>query len=183
MTNYRTVVPGMQSGSAGTMVTPKSDYYTGTGGYNDPKEVGGKPIVGFLVSVSRTEEGEFWVLRQGQNVIGSGSECDVVLDEISVSRDHALLTIQRNKDDGNKLNVGIRDRGSSNGTYINNKYAGYDPHQCKNFDKIKIGNYELLLLVFDTAEHGLRRAGNFIPAGNYDYPNREQYVDNDKTRI
>jgi pSer/pThr/pTyr-binding forkhead associated (FHA) protein len=174
MTNYRTVVPGMQRENAGTVIQRSGQYYPE---YNHE---GGKPIVGFLVSVSRTEEGEFWILRQGQNVIGSGSECDIVLSEASVSKEHAVLAIHRNQEDNDKLNVAIMDRASSNGIYINNKYIGFDPHQCKIFDKIKLGNYELLLLLFDTVEYGLRKAASFFPI---DPIGKEEPWDSDKTRI
>ena len=177
MTNYRTVVHGMQKGDAGTMVQRGGQYYPE---YN--QEGGGKPITGFLVSVSRTEEGEFWVIRQGQNTIGSGSECDIVLNEASVSREHAILTAQRNQGDNDKLHVGIIDRASSNGIYVNKQYIGFNSYQCQNFDKIKLGNYELLLLLFDTAEHGLKKAADFI-AGNPDYPSGKEPWDSDKTRI
>lgn len=155
------------------------------GGQYDPdyrREAGAKPIMGFLVSVSRTEEGEFWIIRQGQNRIGSGSDCDIVLSEASVSKEHALLAVQRNQGDNDKLNVGIVDRASSNGIYVNDQYIGFNTHQCRNFDKIRLGNYELLLLLFDVAEHGLRRASDFA-ALNPDYPTGKETWDSDKTRI
>ncbi|MDR1257817.1 MAG: FHA domain-containing protein [Tannerellaceae bacterium] len=200
MTNYRTVVPGIQDGKGGTVVNPPRGggqqhtqergsagttvgaFYGGAGQGQDVN-AGGKPIVGFLVSVSRTDEGEYWVLRQGQNLIGSGEECDVVLPEISVSRVHAVLAIHRNPGDKNRLNVGIMEKGSSNGIFVNNNYIGFNPCQCKNLDKIKIGNYEMILFLFDAAELGLKKAESFIQSGNFDYTDREMYPESDKTRI
>jgi pSer/pThr/pTyr-binding forkhead associated (FHA) protein len=203
MANYRTVVPGIQNGNEGTIVNQQvgrayaemgpdpsgtrvsgveNPYYP-TGGQQEQSS--GKPIVGFLVSVSRTEEGEYWVLRQGQNVIGSGPECDIVLNEISVSKVHAVLAIHRNPGDNNRLNVGIMERGSSNGIFVNNNYIGFNPCQCKNLDKIKFGNYELLLFLFDAQELGLKISENFVPKSstdNFDYTDRELYP-NDKTRF
>jgi hypothetical protein len=205
MANYRTVVPGIQSGNEGTIVNqPSGRGYTEKGpepsgtrvssGAENPyfqpgsqqEQSLGKPIVGFLVSVSRTEEGEYWVLRQGQNVIGSGPDCDIVLNETSVSKVHAVLAIHRNPGDNNRLNVGIMERGSSNGIFVNNNYIGFNPAQCKNSDKIKIGNYELLLFLFDAQEHGMKPLENFVPgassAGSFDYADRELYP-NDRTRF
>ncbi|MDR1646002.1 MAG: FHA domain-containing protein [Tannerellaceae bacterium] len=201
MANYRTVVPGVQNGNEGTVVnqpTPGHAYpdttpaHSGTRiqGVEDPRRPApapepsaGKPLVGFLVSVSRTEEAEYWVLRQGQNLIGSGPECDIVLNELSVSKVHAVLAIHRNPGDNNRLNVGIMERGSSNGIFVNDTYIGFNPCQCKNLDKIRLGNYEFLLFLFDAREYGLKKAENFAskPSGNFDYTDRELYP-NDKTR-
>jgi pSer/pThr/pTyr-binding forkhead associated (FHA) protein len=202
MTNYRTVVPGVQNGNEGTIVNQQpagrgypeaSAQQAGTrvSGVENPyfpgppqEQASGKPIVGFLVSVSRIEEGEYWVLRQGQNIIGSGPECNIVLNELSVSKEHAVLAIHRNPGDNNRLNVGIMEKGSSNGIFVNNNYIGFNPCQCKNLDKIRLGNYELLLFLFDAQELGLKKAENFVPksADNFDYTDRELYP-NDKTRF
>ncbi len=148
----------------------------------------GKPVVGFLVSVSKTEEVEYWVLHQGQNIIGSSSECDIVLSESLISGTHAVLAIHRNPNEGNKLNVGIIDRGSSNGTFVNKNYIGFNPYQCSNLDKISIGNYEMLLMLFDYVEYGMTKSDKFqatdvvMPASQpqasgvaYDYANRDAY--------
>jgi len=153
-----TMVPGM--GEKGDVIPSKSNASMR------------KPIVGFLVSVSRIEEGEYWVLKQGQNTIGSGSNCNVVLPEASVSGIHAILAVHRNPNNENKLNVGLIDRGSSNGTLVNGNYIGFETCQCKNWDKIRIGNYELLLLLLDVAEHKLGKEEKFISNQAVDYSER-----------
>jgi pSer/pThr/pTyr-binding forkhead associated (FHA) protein len=196
MTNYHTVTPGVQGESDETNIngqTGKSSFtqgvnqqkssashrgtkvpgmenhtYPGSDNYQQPQG-SNKPIVGFLVSVSRTEEGEFWLLRQGQNIIGSGFNCNVILSESSVSEEHAILTVHRNPGDNNRLNVGIMDKASSNGTFVNEEYIGFNPRQCKNFDKLKIGNYELLLMLFDAVNFGLKKSENFISKNDFDY--------------
>lgn len=55
----------------------------------------GKPIVGFLYSISRTGIGEYWPLHIGQNIIGNGPDCDIVLGEGTVSHKHANLHINK----------------------------------------------------------------------------------------
>ncbi|MDR1500454.1 MAG: FHA domain-containing protein [Tannerellaceae bacterium] len=175
MANFRTVVPkGEDRNQAGTVVNR---------GDRTLEPQAGKPIVGFLVSVSRTEEGEFWVVRQGQNIIGSGSECDIVLSEATVSRVHAVLAVHRNPNDNNRLNIGIMEKGSSNGIFLNGNYIGFNPASCKNQDVLKIGGYELLLFVFDSVELGLKTFEVFKVASLYDYSDRDIYPDSDKTRI
>jgi len=210
MTNYHTVVPGAQGSgdktqlnqqggatkfggqneyqsrgsenSAGTRI-PGMETNPSSGSFRQEQTVG-KPIVGFLVSVSRTEEGEYWVLRQGQNTIGSGSNCNIVLSESSVSGIHAVLAVHRNPGDNNRLSVGLMDRGSSNGTFVNESYIGFNPMQCKNLDKIKIGNYELLLMLFDSVDFGMTKAEGFVAKDSFDYADPDNYQPNDySTRL
>lgn len=148
-----TRIPGMNEATNFPSSEPKNTQSTATSN--------GKPMVGFLVSVSRTEEGEYWVLRQGQNTIGSNPSNDIVLSESSVSSTHAVLAIHRNPNESNKLNVGMIDRGSSNGTFVNKNYIGFNPYQCKNLDKISIGNYEMLLMLFDHIEYDMAKSDKF----------------------
>ncbi len=154
-------------------------------GANAPEQEqpGGHPIVGFLVSVSRTNEGEYWVLRQGQNLIGSDNNCNIFLNEAGVSNKHALLAIQRNPGDNNRLIVGLFDQGSANGTFVNGNIIGFSAYQCKNFDKIKIGNYELLLMLFDHADHDMKKSDVFMPKADNDYDNENYYSGSDRTRM
>lgn len=211
MTTYRTVVPGMQDENDATHLNQQTGRsnsgqrsYSADGmdsnasgtripgmenqsyrSDNQQDAMTGKPIVGFLISVSRTEEGEYWVLRQGQNTIGSGTTCNVVLSEASVSGLHAVLAIHRNPGDNNRLSVGVMDRGSSNGVFVNGNYIGFNPWQCKIFDKIRIGNYELLLMLFDPIDFEMKKAANFIAKNenDFDYTDRERYTSNDGTKF
>lgn len=206
MTNYRTVVPGMQDGdndnSTNQQVGRRKVNQQERGAQNSQGDQNGtrvpgmesdstthqeqrsnKPLVGFLISVSRKEEGEFWVLRQGQNVIGSGTNCNVVLAEASVSGVHAVLAIHRNPNDGNKISVGIIDKGSSNGTFVNDNYIGFNPCQCMSYDRIKIGNYELLLILFDAVEYNMKKSEEFVSKEDFDYADRDMYSTNDGTRF
>lgn len=166
-----TRIPGMQEQS-----TSQGDNYQSNQMIN-------KPIVGFLVTVSKKEEGEFWVLRQGQNVIGSGTNCNIVLSEASVSGLHAVIAIHRNPAENNRINVGIIDRGSSVGVFVNDNYIGFNPCQCKNNDKIKIGNYELLLMLFDAADYDMKKSDNFVSTEDSNqYDDRNNYDYSDGTR-
>lgn len=64
-----------------------------------------------LRGVSGSYFGKVLTLR-GKTVIGRGSECDVVLNEVEMSRRHALI---ENTPDG----LFLRDLGSANGTFVN----------------------------------------------------------------
>jgi len=166
-----TVIPGMEPHSTNNQTNQRQDHNPG------------KPIIGFLVSVSRTEEGEYWVLKQGQNTIGSGANCNIVLSESLVSGVHAVLAVHRNPGDNNRLSIGLMDKGSSNGTFVNENYIGFNPVQCKNLDKIKIGNYELLLILFDVVDYQMKKASVFSAKDEFDYSDRDMYQANDGTQM
>ncbi len=125
--------------------------------------VSGKPVVGFLYSVSRTSVGEFWPLHIGQNTIGQSPDCDIVLSEGTVSGDHAVLVVRKMKNP-EKVIASISDARSTNGTMLNGVSLGFTAEECKNGDKIVIGdNYELYLILVDPVSLGLSVSKDFIP--------------------
>lgn len=147
----------------GTVAGVDNAYWGG-----QPEPIIEKPLAGFLVSVSRTMEGEFWPLRLGENTIGASSDCAIMLNEAKVSENHATLTIQINEEEGYQLNVWINGLNATNGTYLNRKMI---PPQtaipCSNNDKIKIGRYELILILFDAHKNEMKTAEDFAP--KYDF--------------
>ena len=70
-------------------------------------------------------------------VIGRSPECDVFLDDVTVSRRHAEL--RREGDD-----FVIRDLGSLNGTYVNRKRI--ESTVLEDDDEVQIGKYRLTFL-------------------------------------
>ena len=60
----------------------------------------------------------------------------IILDDITVSRNHALLSVSKD-------NINIVDNNSTNGIYINNEIT--NSCKIKSGDKIQIGKYLLLL--------------------------------------
>ena len=145
-----TYVPGMNDNNAPGVETPSAQV------------VSNVPVVGFLYSVSRYGIGEFWPLHLGTNTIGRSSDNDIVLHEMSVSEHHASISVKQMKSTG-KLIASIRDVGSKNGMFLNDEELDYDNHPCKNTDLITIGNnYQLLLLLINAEEYGLKVAENFV---------------------
>lgn len=93
-----TVVPGMEN--------MNDQVHQGQGNHGDNKHSvhqTGKPVVGFLYSISRQGIGEYWPLYQGQNTIGSSPKCDVCLREGTVSGDHAVDVIRKMKNPEKQL--------------------------------------------------------------------------------
>jgi hypothetical protein len=66
----------------------------------------------YLIAQSGPQQGERWMLQRDRLLIGRGSECDIVVPDRQISRQHARLT---------RTNEGfqIEDLGSKNGTHVN----------------------------------------------------------------
>ena len=77
-----------------------------------------------------------WKLSNKDYKIGRSSENNIILDDVTVSRNHALLSV-------NYENIKITDNNSTNGIYINNVIES--DSELKSGDKIQIGKYLLLV--------------------------------------
>jgi pSer/pThr/pTyr-binding forkhead associated (FHA) protein len=121
-------------------------------------------LAGFLVSFSKTETGEFWDLREGNNAIGSTPDNDIQLQEEHVSGKHANINVSKDAPN-NKWKFQMVDLSAANGTDLNGTklpiYTGVD---LNSFDKIKIGEYEAVLFATDKFIHGLQKSEKFISA-------------------
>jgi FHA domain-containing protein/zinc ribbon protein len=82
--------------------------------------------------------GQSFQPADGQTLIGRSPECDVFLDDVTVSRRHAELSRE-----GETFT--IRDLGSLNGTYVNRKRI--ESVVLENDDEVQIGKYRLTFLL------------------------------------
>jgi pSer/pThr/pTyr-binding forkhead associated (FHA) protein len=72
---------------------------------------------------------------QGQRTrIGRSPDCEIFLDDVTVSRNHAVLLEQ----DGR---FRVEDQGSLNGTFVNR--SRIDSAELENGDELQIGKYRL----------------------------------------
>jgi hypothetical protein len=78
--------------------------------------------------------GESFAVAGDRMTIGRRPDSSVFLDDITVSRDHALLVLRGN-------DWYLDDCGSLNGTYINRKRI--DSQQLADGDELQIGKYKL----------------------------------------
>ena len=91
----------------------------------------------FILSLLNNElMSSSWKLSNKDYKIGRSSDNNIILDDITVSRNHALLSV-------NYENIKITDSNSTNGIYVNNVIESNS--ELKSGDKIQIGKYLLLL--------------------------------------
>ena len=76
-------------------------------------------------------EGQRWIIDRDRVIIGRGSDCDIIVPERRVSRQHAQ--IERDADGYLR-----RDLGSKNGTYANGQEVRDKPYRLKDGDEIQI---------------------------------------------
>ncbi len=81
--------------------------------------------------------GEAFNLMGERNTIGRSPDAEVFLDDVTVSRNHALLVRRR---DG----LYVDDLGSLNGTYVNRRRI--ESHRLQNGDELQVGKYKLTYL-------------------------------------
>ena len=79
--------------------------------------------------------GEHFMPEGEQTTIGRSPDCDIFLDDVTVSRRHAVL-VER---DGGFF---IEDQGSLNGTFVNRRRIEA-PTRLENGDELQIGKYRL----------------------------------------
>lgn len=150
-----------RNGSQGTIVPEMHKAAPNVESVQQPEAT--SPVVGFLYSVSRNGVGEYWPVQIGRNSIGRDPDCDVCLQEGTVSNMHALLNVKFLNSTG-KLVAQIRDEGSKTGLTVNGDELDFGVYDLKDGDLITIGkNYTLLLLLINAAEKGLSIAQDFIP--------------------
>jgi pSer/pThr/pTyr-binding forkhead associated (FHA) protein len=81
--------------------------------------------------------GESFGIESDRMTIGRSPDAGVFLDDVTVSRNHALLVRRR---DG----LYIDDLGSLNGTYVNRRRI--ESHKLQNGDELQVGKYKLTYL-------------------------------------
>jgi len=81
--------------------------------------------------------GESFPLNADRMTIGRRPDSDIFLDDVTVSRDHALL-VRRSGD------YYLDDLGSLNGTYVNR--SRIETHHLQDGDELQVGKYKLTFL-------------------------------------
>jgi pSer/pThr/pTyr-binding forkhead associated (FHA) protein len=81
--------------------------------------------------------GEVFGLQSGRTTIGRSPDCDIFLDDVTVSRKHAVITEEEPA-------FVIEDLGSLNGTFLNRRRI--EKASLSDDDELQIGKYRLVFL-------------------------------------
>jgi hypothetical protein len=81
--------------------------------------------------------GETFPLEGERLTVGRRPDCDIFLDDVTVSRDHAVI-VARGEEHY------LDDLGSLNGTYVNRRRI--ESHRLSDGDELQIGKYKLAFL-------------------------------------
>jgi pSer/pThr/pTyr-binding forkhead associated (FHA) protein len=81
--------------------------------------------------------GEHFIPEAEATTIGRSPDCDIFLDDVTVSRHHAVLR----RNEGRFV---IEDQGSLNGTFVNRRRT--ESAELADGDELQIGKYRLTFL-------------------------------------
>jgi pSer/pThr/pTyr-binding forkhead associated (FHA) protein len=133
------------SSCGASMVTSGSDTSVSVAPVEDLADPGDAPVgrielprgVGLLVVRRGTDEGARFPLEQRETTVGRNPDADVFLDDITVSRKHAVFVTEGQA-------TTVRDAGSLNGTYVNR--ARIEEAVLASGDEVQVGKFKLVYL-------------------------------------
>ncbi len=91
----------------------------------------------FVVRSGGGRAGEQFALERAQTTIGRSPDCDIFLDDVTVSRRHAIVAKGAER-------FAIEDLGSLNGTFLNRRRI--ERAELDDGDEVQIGKYRLIFL-------------------------------------
>jgi hypothetical protein len=100
-------------------------------------EMGGIEGPALVVRSGGGRAGESFKPAGPRTRIGRSPDCEIFLDDVTVSRNHAVLV----EEDGK---YSVEDQGSLNGTFVNRKRI--DQARISNGDEVQIGKYRLTFI-------------------------------------
>ena len=103
----------------------------------DPIEDLGIHGAALIVRSGGGRAGETFALEDGPTTIGRSPECAIFLDDVTVSRKHAVFS-----KDGERWR--LDDQGSLNGTFVNRERV--ETADLRDGDELQIGKYRLTFL-------------------------------------
>lgn len=102
-------------------------------------QTGGRKLVGLLVSYDTNPLGEVYRIYEGKNIIGRDATVDIpITTDSNISGTHVLILYREVEGI-----FWLVDQNSSNGTYLNNIFAG-EKTKLNTGDVITIGNTRLI---------------------------------------
>jgi len=97
------------------------------------------PAARFFLEMKRPgKEMEALPLKEGENIIGRAPDCSIIIEDASISRQHAAITVRAGK-------VTVKDLGSKNRTFLGNREVTAEV-EIKLDTKLKFGAVEAQLI-------------------------------------
>ena len=90
-----------------------------------------------LTLIDKNIQSTSWLLNEGLHRIGRIKGHEILMNDITVSRNHGFITV-------NNDTIEIQDEGSTNGIFVNGELV--TKHKLKPGDRIQIGKYVSLLV-------------------------------------
>jgi pSer/pThr/pTyr-binding forkhead associated (FHA) protein len=130
------LLPHAESAAATAGDPTTATYRIDEAGELVPVEMGAVTANGpaLVIRAGGGRVGESFPIEGERMSVGRRPECEVFLDDVTVSRDHALL-IKRGEQ------WYLDDCGSLNGTYVNR--SRIESHRLEEGDEVQIGKYKL----------------------------------------
>jgi pSer/pThr/pTyr-binding forkhead associated (FHA) protein len=111
----KTAVPSGDKTLIGAALPPIPDFKAETASAGAPKSKSAMARATFFLEIKRPgQEPATFKLKEGENLVGRLAECDICVDDISLSRQHAVVTVKSGK-------VTVKDLGSKNHTFAGDK--------------------------------------------------------------
>ena len=101
--------------------------------------IGEKPkgaVVGWFVALNGVQQGEDFRVREGQQVLGSARDCEIILDDPTISSRHASLKHREGR-------FFLTDLDSTNGTFLNDGTTTIAREEIKDNDQVRLGKLTL----------------------------------------
>lgn len=98
-------------------------------------------------------------LKEGSWLIGRRPDCDIRVDDSTVSGSHALVRVKSSAYMEGLLDVHIEDQGSTNGTIVNGKKV--KRHMMKHGEVAHVGSHEFTLV--DEGTRGFETTTVILP--------------------
>lgn len=92
-----------------------------------------RKLVGWLVTYSLDAMGVDFKLYEGRNIIGRDVNCNITINDSTVSSTHAVILFRSGK-------YSISDQQSSHGTFVNGEDIELEPRYLNDGDIIRMGN-------------------------------------------
>jgi pSer/pThr/pTyr-binding forkhead associated (FHA) protein len=93
-------------------------------------------LVGWLVAINGDQRDEDFRVREGQNIIGTSGDADIVLKDSSISGRHASVRYRDQK-------FLLTDLDSLNGTFVNEEREPAARVELKDNDIVRVGGVSL----------------------------------------